>query len=261
MSELMLKQQSQILQKHNRQQRIIALLSGCDWLTTDALAETLAVSKETIRRDLNALQQQGKILRQHGRARLIHPDSRDGGEPFGTRLKSHYADKADIARLALDWVSEGMTLALDASSTCFHLARQLPDIKLTVFTNSLPICHEMAKRERITLICSGGMLERKYRCYVNPTLVTLLRSLEIDLFIFSCEGVDEQGIMWDPVEHNAAFKAQLLRRADQSLLLIDKSKFQRSSEVMIGQISQVTQMITDAPLSRREAARGGLSEV
>lgn len=49
-----------------------------------------------------------------------------------------------------------MTIALDASSTCFHLARQLPDIDLTVFTNSLPVCHEMAKRERITLICSGG---------------------------------------------------------------------------------------------------------
>jgi DeoR family L-fucose operon activator len=237
--------------KDSRQQSILELLSQRDWLTTDALADRLSVSKETIRRDLNGLQQQGKILRQHGRARLIHPDSRDSGEPFGARLKSHYADKADIARHALDWISEGMTLALDASSTCFHLARQLPDIALTVFTNSLPICHEMAKRERITLICSGGTLERKYRSYVNPALVTQLRSLEIDLFIFSCEGVDEQGIMWDPVEHNAAFKAQLLHRASQSLLLIDKSKFQRSSEVKIGLLSQVTQVITDAHPSRR----------
>lgn len=237
--------------KQTRQQNVIELLSSCDWLTTDVLAETLSVSKETIRRDLNALQQQGKILRQHGRARLIHPDSRDSGEPFRARLKSHSADKADIARHALDWISEGMTIALDASSTCFHLARQLPDIELTVFTNSLPICHEMAKRERITLICSGGTLERKYRCYVNPALVTQVKSLEIDLFIFSCEGVDEQGIMWDPVEHNAGYKAQLLHRASQSLLLIDKSKFQRSSEVKIGQLSQVTQVITDAQLSRR----------
>ncbi|MEG1209579.1 MAG: L-fucose operon activator [Leclercia sp.] len=237
--------------KNTRQQDLLRLLAACDWLTTDALAASLAVSKETIRRDLTQLQQQGKIVRQHGRARAIHPDHRDSGEPFGARLKSHYADKADIARLALDWVSEGMTLALDASSTCFHLARQLPDVTLTVFTNSLPICHEMAKRERITLICSGGTLERKYRCYVNPALVTQLKSLEIDLFIFSCEGVDEQGVMWDPTAHNAGFKTQLLSRASQSLLLIDKSKFQRSSEVKIGHLSEVTQLITDAQLSRR----------
>ena len=235
--------------KLTRQQNILELLGCCDWLTTDALAETLAVSRETIRRDLNALQQQGKILRQHGRARLIHPNSRDSGEPFGARLKSHYADKVDIARHALGWISEGMTIALDASSTCFHLARQLPDIELTVFTNSLPICHEMAKRERITLICSGGTLDRKYRCYVNPALLTQLKGLEIDLFIFSCEGVDEQGTLWDPVEHNAVFKSLLLSRAGQSLLLIDKSKFQRSSEVRIGQLSQVTQVIQRDRLS------------
>ena len=237
--------------KQTRQQSIVDLLSQRDWLTTDALAKTLSVSKETIRRDLNTLQQQGKILRQHGRARLIHPNSRDGGEPFGARLKSHYADKADIARHALDWISEGMTIALDASSTCFHLARQLPDIELTVFTNSLPICHEMAKRERITLICSGGTLERKYQCYVNSSLTTQLKGLEIDLFVFSCEGVDEQGTLWDPVEHNADFKARLLNRASQSLLLIDKSKFQRSSEVRIGQLSQVTQVIQRDSLSVR----------
>ena len=237
--------------KQARLQHIVELLSGCDWLTTEMLAQTLAVSKETIRRDLNGLQQQGKILRQHGRARLIQADSRDGGEPFGARLKSHYADKADLARHALDWLSEGMTLALDASSTCFHLARQLPDIELTVFTNSLPICHEMARRERIRLICSGGTLERKYRCYVNPALVTLLKGLEIDLFIFSCEGVDEHGVMWDPVEHNAAFKAQLLSRASQSLLLIDKSKLKRASDVKIGLVSQVTQVIqSDLPPGR-----------
>ncbi|MGG2079922.1 L-fucose operon activator [Lelliottia nimipressuralis] len=237
--------------KASRQQSIIQLLSDCDGLTTDALAEQLAVSKETIRRDLKGLQQQGKIVRHHGRARAIHQDSRDGGEPFGARLKSHYADKVDIAHRALDWVSSGMTLALDASSTCFHLARQLPDIDLTVFTNSLPICHEMAKRERITLICTGGTLDRKYRCYVNPALISLLKGVEIDLFIFSCEGVDEQGDMWDPAEHSALFKTQLLRRASQSLLLIDKSKFQRASEVKIGSLSQVTQMITDAHPSRR----------
>ncbi len=149
-----------------------------------------------------------------------------------------------------------MTIALDASSTCFHLARQLPDIDLTVFTNSLPVCHEMAKRERITLICSGGTLERKYRCYVNPALVTQLKGLEIDLFIFSCEGVDEHGVLWDPSEHNAGFKALLLNRASQSLLLIDKSKFMRASEVKIGQLSQVTQIIQS---DKRQAARDGLT--
>jgi DeoR family L-fucose operon activator len=53
--------------------------------------------------------------------------------------------------------------------------------------------------------------------------------------------------MWDSTRHNAAFKSALLRRAQQSLLLIDKSKFYRASEASIGNLSLVTQMITDAP--------------
>jgi DeoR family L-fucose operon activator len=78
------------------------------------------------------------------------------------RLKSHYAHKADIAREALAWIDEGMVIALDASSTCWYLARQLPDRPLHVFTNSQPICQELAKRDQISspapaVLCSGNM--------------------------------------------------------------------------------------------------------
>lgn len=118
-----------------------------------------------------------------------------------------------------------MVIALDASSTCWYLARQLPDCNLHVFTNSHPICQELAKREHLQLISSGGTLERKYGCYVNPSLISQLKSLDIDLFIFSCEGIDSSGALWDSNTYNAGFKSILLKRAAQSLLLIDKSKF------------------------------------
>ncbi|SQB42464.1 DNA-binding transcriptional activator FucR [Citrobacter koseri] len=76
------------------------------------------------------------MLRNHGRAKYIHRENQDSGDPFHIRLKSHYAHKADIAREALAWIEPGMVIALDASSTCWYLARQLPDIDIHVFTNS-----------------------------------------------------------------------------------------------------------------------------
>lgn len=102
--------------KAARQQAIVDLLLNHTSLTTEALSEQLKVSKETIRRDLNELQTQGKILRNHGRAKYIHRQNQDSGDPFHIRLKSHYAHKADIAREALAWIEEGMVIALDASS-------------------------------------------------------------------------------------------------------------------------------------------------
>ncbi|HFD9094671.1 TPA: L-fucose operon activator [Salmonella enterica] len=235
--------------KAARQQVIVDLLINHKSLTTEALATRLNVSKETIRRDLSELQTQGKVLRNHGRAKYIHRENQDSGDPFHIRLKSHYAHKADIAREALAWIEEGMTIALDASSTCWYLARQLPDIPIQVFTNSHPICQELGKRERIALINSGGQLERKYGCYVNPSLISQLKSLDIDLFIFSCEGIDSGGDLWDSNAINADFKSILLRRASQSLLLIDKSKFNRSGEARIGHLDDVTHIVSDAPQS------------
>ena len=235
--------------KAARQQAIIEMLINHSSLTTEALSLQLNVSKETIRRDLSELQAQGKLLRNHGRAKVIHQKSQDSGDPFHIRLKSHYAHKADIAREALAWIAEGMVIALDASSTCWYLARQLPDTDLHVFTNSQPICQELSKREHLQLTCSGGTLQRKYGCYVNPSLISQLKALEIDLFIFSCEGIDGNGTLWDSNTVNADFKSQLLKRAAQSLLLIDKSKFNRSGEASIGHLDSVTHIISDAQVA------------
>lgn len=235
--------------KEARQQTIIDLLIQHHSLTTDVLSTQLNVSKETIRRDLSELQAQGKVLRNHGRAKYIHRENQDSGDPFHIRLKSHFTHKADIAREALEWIEAGMVIALDASSTCWYLARQLPDIDIQVFTNSHPICLELGKREQIQLISSGGKLERKYGCYVNPSLFSQLKLLDIDLFIFSCEGIDSHGGLWDSNRVNAGFKSLLLKRASQSLLLIDKSKFNRSGEARIGHLDEVTHIVSDTQLN------------
>lgn len=235
--------------KEARQQTIIDLLIQHHSLTTDVLSTQLNVSKETIRRDLSELQAQGKVLRNRGRAKYIHRENQDSGDPFHIRLKSHFTHKADIAREALEWIEAGMVIALDASSTCWYLARQLPDIDIQVFTNSHPICLELGKREQIQLISSGGKLERKYGCYVNPSLISQLKVLDIDLFIFSCEGIDSHGGLWDSNRVNAGFKSLLLKRASQSLLLIDKSKFNRSGEARIGHLDEVTHIVSDTQLN------------
>jgi DeoR family L-fucose operon activator len=228
--------------KTARHEELVQLLEQYENLTTQQLARLLEVSLETVRRDLDCLQKQGKIIRQHGRARHI---SRGTGDPFIERQKSHLHSKATIARRALEWVSEGMVIALDASSTCWYLARLLPDIPLTVFTNSERICQLLAKREQIQLISTGGLLQRKYACYVNAPLAALLKNIEIDLFAFSCEGVDVNGTLWDTRSWNAEYKTTLLRRAAQSLLLIDKSKLERAGEVRIGGVDEVTEIISD----------------
>ncbi len=237
--------------KTARHQELVQLVEQYNNLTTQQLAHLLEVSQETVRRDLRMLQKQGKIVRQHGRAKRINSGGDESGDPFTARVKSHLNSKADIAHRALAWIVPGMVIALDASSTCWYLARLLPDIPLTVFTNSERICHELTRREHIQLISTGGLLQRKYACYINAPLAAHLKSLDIDLFLFSCEGVDSHGTLWDTRSWNAEFKTVLLKRSAQSLLLLDKSKFDRVSEVRIGERDDVTEIITEGEVWER----------
>ncbi|WP_413725778.1 L-fucose operon activator [Sodalis sp. RH16] len=236
--------------KSTRQQDILALISQQEILKVDELAAWFQVSKETIRRDFNSLQDRGLLIRQHGRAKNIRRGVPDNGDSFNERVKSHLYSKADIAEQALTWIDEDMVIALDASTTCWYLAKKLPDIPLTVFTNSVRVCHELEKKSRITLISSGGTLQRKYACYNNCSIFSLLKHLDIDLFIFSCEGIDSEGMMWDSNAINAEYKTILLHKATQSLLLMDKSKLGRKSTVKIGPLTQVERIISDAGDSR-----------
>ena len=87
---------------------------------------------------------------------------------------------------------------------------------------------------------------------MNPSLVSQLKPLDIDLFIFSCEGIDGDGGLWDSNTVNADFKSLLLKRTSQSLLLIDKSKFNRSGEARIGHLDDVTHIISDARMDPRQ---------
>jgi DeoR family L-fucose operon activator len=212
--------------KAARQQAIVDLLINHSSLTTEALSKQLNVSKETIRRDLSELQAQGKccVTTVGQKSFIAQPGQR---RPFPYALKSHYAHKADIAREALAWIDEGMVIALDASSTCWYLARQLPDIPCT----SLPTASPSARSWQ-TRTDSAHLLRRH-----APAEIWLLRQPGADLpaeiagdrsVYFFLRRHRQHGALWDSNAVNADFKSLLLKRAAQSLLLIDKSKFNRS---------------------------------
>ena len=238
---------------NSRPEALLKLVAEQDVVSVNQLSLQLNVCRETIRRDLSELQEQGLILRRHGKAkRIIQQD--DIGEPFIHRAKSHFSDKDDITRQALAYIEPGMLLALDASSTCWYLARKLPDVPLTVLTNSARIVRELERRQHIRVICTGGELLRKEEVYRNPAFFALIKHYDIDLFMFSCEGLDKQGLLWDSNDHNAEYKAILVKRAAQSLLLMDKSKLWRQGVARICLLQEVDIIISNRELNLPQAA-------
>ena len=117
-----------------RQRVILNMLETQPSLRTIELAKHFNVTDETIRRDLESLDAENKLIRTHGGALRI--EKRGVDLPMQKRLQENRLQKQEIAQKAIKHIKEGETIFLDASSTVLALAEALPDIEITVITNA-----------------------------------------------------------------------------------------------------------------------------
>ncbi len=142
-----------------RQREILSVLGKEGSVRVAELAQRFEVTDETIRRDLAKLETQGKIVRSHGGALMSEPE--DALRPFAWREVAYEMEKAAIGRMAITRIEEDDSILLDASTTCWHMAKRMDDIPLTVVTNSLQIPLALSNRNRIDVHILGGRMGKK----------------------------------------------------------------------------------------------------
>ncbi len=216
------------------------------------LAKRFAVTDETIRRDLERLEAQGKLVRSHGGAVSMHAGASEAS--FAERAVSSVAEKLAIARAAVSLVQEGDTILIDASTTALQMVRLLPDIPMTVLTNSIQVCAELAGRTRSRVICTGGTLSTASLSFVGYRAEQVLADYHVNRFFFSCTGVDFQYGLSDVNEGQAMLKEQMLEIADHSYLLADAGKFGVRALKRFASLSEIDTIITSEGLDAAVAA-------
>lgn len=227
-----------------RHERILDLLETTGGVRVAKLAVELGVTEETIRRDLEKLDQAGKLVRIHGGAVPLTGLSRD--LPFDVRQGENLALKELIAKRALVNVSEGDVLAFDASSTVYELARILPDIPLTVVTNSLPVTLHLWGRTHTHVLSTGGQLDSTSRSWLGSFAEDMLDRININKFFMSSVGIDLARGLSEIDDSQSRVKRRFMDSAEEVILLADHSKFGRKSTVSLASAGEVTHVITDA---------------
>lgn len=208
------------------------------------LARHFAVTEETIRRDLEKLEQEGKLVRSHGGAVSIRQGANEA--PFAEREIRSAVEKMSIAREALKLIEDGDTILIDASTTALQLARLLPDMNLTVVTNAMQVCVELTTRPRIRVICTGGTLSAASLSFTGPRAEQALAEYHVNRLFFSCTGVDLIHGLSDVNESQANLKRRMMSMADRTTLLVDRSKFGIRALKRFGHITDVHEVITNA---------------
>lgn len=219
-----------------RHQAILSYLEKYDEASVQELALQFAVSLETIRRDLNQLARHGLLHRTHGGA--VSNNNRDIGRSFQVRQRINSEAKKSIAENALEHFFEGAVIGLDASSSSWNFAQQLPDLPCTVVTSSMHNIRALANKPSIEIIATGGTYSPKYDAFYGSLSGHILSRLNIDIAIFSCTGIAD-GVIWESNELNAVIKRKMLAVSKKIFLFADHSKFGRKDLIKLCELSDI----------------------
>ncbi len=224
-----------------RQREISGLVAAQGSVRVVDLARRYAVTEETIRRDLEKLEVDGKLVRSHGGA--VPPGEDEA--PHWQREFVNQAEKEAIARDAAVLVVPGEVVVLDASSTAWFLARRLAAVDVTVITNSL-YSSLAAGQQRARVLSPGGTLSAKSMSFIGSETQQALRRYHANKVFISCRGVDLQRGASDLSEEQALVRRAMLEIADEKILLVDSAKFGVRSLVEIAPLETFKHVITDS---------------
>ena len=175
------------LYSEQRKQAILTTLAAAGRVDVAAMAEQLAVTSETVRKDLIALERQGQLRRVHGGA---IPPQNLSFEPEVTARVEFAEEKRRIAKAALAHLPRTGTILVDAGSTTALMAELIPpDRQLTAFTNTLPIALALAAKPHVTVYTLGGRVRNVTLAEVDAWAARTLGEINVDVAFLGTNGI------------------------------------------------------------------------
>lgn len=230
------------LKKSERRRQILLELKLRPHVRISDLAQRFNVSTETVRRDFDALADDGLIARAHGGASA----PAQGHYPsLDERANARIDERERIGRRAAELVRDGETVMIDSGSTTIQMARALAWLgtQCTVITNSIPVAMTIGHGAQDVLLCPGEYLPAE-SAVVGTETVEFLSRFHVDRCIIGASGLSPDGPS-ESVRGFAAVKRAMMRRAAQRHLLIDAEKFGRRGLAEVGALEEFGSIVVD----------------
>lgn len=247
-----------------RRFQIREILSVQRTVAASDLCEKLNVTAATIRRDLAALEHEGVLVRSHGGA-VSRMSSTNFQPSYDTLLRTNSEEKREIARAAEQLILDGDTIFLEGSTTVFELARNLANRhRLTVVTNSPTIVCELQRSSGVTVLCTGGDLQRDTFYLSGEWAQRALSEIRLDKAILGVSAIDPQYGISTANHAEALIKKMVSRAAKTRIALADHGKFGKQAFAYVGPVTDINTLVTDSgtdPKYIKELRDAGLQVV
>lgn len=243
------------LTTYERRQSLSEFLLKQPGLRVTELAKALGVSEGTVRNDLNALEQQGRLTRVHGGA-VLNEQPQFPSSSFSIRYHKEAAEKMKLARQAALLVNDGDSLFLDASTTVYYLARQLANRqRLRVVTNGIDIARLMAENPTNMVILLGGTIGSDGSSVTGLLSEQALEELHMQKAFISCSGFSIERGMTEVHLAGAHLKRKAIASAQGVIALVGSNKLGKEDLTSFAGINQIDHLFTDDSLSDEWRAR------
>jgi DeoR family glycerol-3-phosphate regulon repressor len=214
--------------------------------TVEALADTLGVTLQTVRRDVQRLSEQGLLTRFHGGVRL--PSSTVENIAHNQRETLNSEGKARIARAVARQVPNHCSLILNIGTTTEAIAKALLRHQgLRVITNNLNVAGILCANPDCEVIVAGGVVRTRDRGIVGEAAVDFIRQFRVDIAIIGISGIEADGSLRDFDYREVKVAQTIVEHAREVWLAADHSKFNRPAMVQLATLDQIDRLFTDEP--------------
>jgi DeoR/GlpR family transcriptional regulator of sugar metabolism len=236
---------------NQRRDKILELIREDGHAKVLNLSHLFKVTEVTIRQDLERLEKDGYIIREHGGAYLkdIDMDVRN----LTLQNKEHLAEKIAIARKSIEFIQDGDIIILDSGSTTTEIAKQLNGYKnLKVITNALNIALILGAQPGIDVIVTGGEFKAPTLSLTGQKASDFFQNLHVDKLFLATAGIDLKSGLTYPGISDICVKRSMIESSNEIYLVADSTKIGKTSFASLGALSLINYLVTDSKIKAED---------
>ncbi len=238
---------------NQRREKILELIKEDGHAKVVDLSKIFKVTEVTIRQDLEKLEKEGIIKREHGGAFLENVES--NVRSITLRNQDNMLEKTRIARRAIELINDGDTIILDSGSTTTEIARLISGYKnLTVITNALNIALILGGDPGINLVVTGGEFKAPTLSLTGQKAADFFNNLHADKLFLATAGITLKSGLTYPSISDIVVKRAMIESAEVVYLVADSSKIGKNAFASLGSLSLINYLITDSKITAKDRA-------
>lgn len=210
-----------LMYQEERLLKVLEYLNEHNYMSIHDICKMFDVSRDTARRDIVKLINEGTAIRTHGGISL--PILKNTIKEYRERIEAYSEEKKDIAQRALEFIEEGKHYFFDVSTIVSFLAQEVSK-PIWVLTHSLDNIEILSEKEGINVQCIGGSLNRKNRFFYRADGASYLNKMRFDTAILGAASITEDGVYYVD-EEDALIKQIAAKKSDEVIILAEYDKF------------------------------------